>query len=123
MVIVLRSSRANAFDKMITTWIGLGALATMGAGFNGLSFLDYNKNDSSFIMTILALAAVWCFVIVILLSTESAPSANEATTPSLTLEADYSSAESVRPWVTLRSKRASSRCSLAVSVLTATRSC
>ncbi len=51
----------------ITTWTVLGALFTIGAGFNGASFLDYNKNASSFIMTVLALAALLCFSIVVYL--------------------------------------------------------
>jgi heme A synthase len=51
----------------ITTWTVLGALFTIGAGFNGLSFLNYGKDASSFVMTVLALAALLCFVIVVYL--------------------------------------------------------
>lgn len=57
----------------ITTWTVLGALFTIGAGFNGASFLDYHKNASSFVMTILALGALLCFAIVVYLPSVSAP--------------------------------------------------
>lgn len=51
--------------RSLAWWSVLGALFTVGAGFNGASFLDYNKNVSSFIMTVLALGALACFFIVL----------------------------------------------------------
>jgi hypothetical protein len=60
----------------LTTWIVLGALFTIGAGFNGASFLDYNKDVSSFIMTVLALAALLCFVMVLYISGDATTSAS-----------------------------------------------
>jgi hypothetical protein len=57
----------------VTTWTILGAVLVIGAGFNGASFLDYNKDVSSFIMTILAMASIVCFCVVIYLSWETQP--------------------------------------------------
>jgi hypothetical protein len=46
-------------------WSILGALSTVGAGFNGASFLDYSKNASSFVMAILAFGALASFSVVL----------------------------------------------------------
>jgi hypothetical protein len=66
--------------RSLTTWVVLGALFTIGAGFNGASFLDYHKDVSSFIMTVLALAASLCFLVVVYLP--SGPSPSSAVEPS-----------------------------------------
>jgi hypothetical protein len=39
----------------------LSALFILGAGFNGASFLDYNKDVSSYLMALLFAAAVLCY--------------------------------------------------------------
>ena len=39
----------------------LAALLVIGAGFNGASFLDFNRDFSSLIMALLALAALACY--------------------------------------------------------------
>jgi hypothetical protein len=61
--IVARSLRFPR--RSIALWAILGALLTVGAGFNGASFLDYNKNASSFVMAILALGSLACFLVVV----------------------------------------------------------
>ena len=61
--IVVRSLILRRRD--LATWSILGALFTIGAGFNGASFLDYNKNVSSFVMGVLALASILCFAVVL----------------------------------------------------------
>jgi hypothetical protein len=62
--------------RAIATWSILGALFTVGAGFNGASFLDFNTDVSSFVMVTLALAALLCYVIVIYLpGTNDSPKA------------------------------------------------
>lgn len=78
MVIGMVARALSLGRRSLTTWIVLGALFTIGAGFNGASFLDYNKGVSSFIMTVLALAALLCFMVVVYLPWESkATAANE----------------------------------------------
>jgi hypothetical protein len=49
----------------------LGALFSIGAGFNGASFLDFNSATSSLIMALLALCALSSYLIGIYLSPDS----------------------------------------------------
>jgi hypothetical protein len=63
--IVARSIRSRR--QSVWMWSIFGALMVIGAGFNGASFLDYNKNVSSLIMALLAFAGVACFVVVFFL--------------------------------------------------------
>jgi polyferredoxin len=63
--IVARSIRSRR--QSVWMWSIFSALMVIGAGFNGASFLDYNKNVSSFIMALLAFAGVACFVVVFFL--------------------------------------------------------
>jgi hypothetical protein len=61
---------ARAFSigrPSVIIWSILGALGSIGAGFTGAGFLDFNEDVSSFFMAILALASLLCFVIVIYL--------------------------------------------------------
>jgi cytochrome bd-type quinol oxidase subunit 2 len=51
-VVAARASRAGGRAAAITS--GIAALAVLGAGFNGASFLNYGQNVSSMIM-----AALW----------------------------------------------------------------
>jgi hypothetical protein len=67
MVIGMVAKALSIGRRALTAWTILGALFTVGAGFNGASFLDYHKDVSSFIMTILALAALLCFMVVVYL--------------------------------------------------------
>jgi hypothetical protein len=78
MVIGIIARAVSLGRRSITTWSVLGALLAIGAGFNGASFLDYHKNDSSFIMTVLALAALLCFAIVAYLPSVKTSSAVES---------------------------------------------
>jgi hypothetical protein len=71
MVIGMVASAIAIGRRALTTWTLLGALFTVGAGFNGASFLDYDKDVSSFIMTVLALAALLSFMVVVYLPWES----------------------------------------------------
>jgi hypothetical protein len=52
-------------QRTVAAWAILAALFTIGAGFNGASFLDYNMNISSLIMALLAFSALLCYVIAI----------------------------------------------------------
>ncbi len=61
--IVARSLRSPR--RSLAWWSILAALFTLGAGFNGASFLDYNKDASSFIMAVLAFGALACFFVVL----------------------------------------------------------
>jgi len=53
--------------RAIGAWSVLAGLLVIGAGFNGASFLDFNKNVSSLIMALLALGAVACYCAVLCL--------------------------------------------------------
>jgi hypothetical protein len=45
----------------VTVLCLLAALLAIGAGFNGASFLDFNKDTSSLIMALLAFASIGCY--------------------------------------------------------------
>jgi hypothetical protein len=53
--------------RAVVAWAVTAALFTIGAGFNGASFLDYNKDVSSFLMAILSLGSILCFAVVLYL--------------------------------------------------------
>jgi hypothetical protein len=83
MVIGMVARALSLGRRSLTAWIVLGSLFTIGAGFNGASFLDYNKGVSSFIMTVLALAALLCLMVVVYLPWETkATATNESPHPS-----------------------------------------
>jgi hypothetical protein len=79
MVIGIVAEALRIGRRSVTAWSVLGTLFTIGAGFNGASFLDYNRDVSSFIMTILAFAALLCFLIVVYLPWEGASSESPRT--------------------------------------------
>jgi membrane-associated PAP2 superfamily phosphatase len=43
----------------------LGTLSVIGAGFNGASFLDYNKDVNSLIMALLFALAMFCYLLIL----------------------------------------------------------
>lgn len=49
--------------RAVAAWLILAALLTIGAGFNGASFLDFNMDLSSLIMALLAFAALVCYAV------------------------------------------------------------
>jgi hypothetical protein len=57
-IVVLRARR-----RAVAAWAVLGGLLTIGAGFNGASFLDFNKDISSLIMALLAFGAIASYVV------------------------------------------------------------
>jgi len=60
-------------------WAGvLGALCIIGAGFNGASFLNYNKDANSYVMALLFAAAVLCYSVILALPGNSERQAPEA---------------------------------------------
>jgi hypothetical protein len=61
-VLAIRSRR-----RAVTWAAVLGALCILGAGFNGGSFLDYNKDVSSYLMALLFAAAVLCYAVILAL--------------------------------------------------------
>jgi hypothetical protein len=65
MVIGIAAKSLRLPRRSLALWSILGALLTVGAGFNGASFLDYNKNASSFVMAVLAFGAVASFFVVL----------------------------------------------------------
>ena len=54
----------------------LGALFILGAGFNGASFLNYNKDANSYVMALLFALAVLCYIVLLAL-----PSSTRHQTP------------------------------------------
>lgn len=50
-------------QRAVAAWLILAALLIIGAGFNGASFLDFNKDISSLIMALLAFAALLCYAV------------------------------------------------------------
>jgi hypothetical protein len=70
LVIVVTGLAVRAFavpSRPVRAWSILGGLLVIGAGFNGASFLDFNKDISSLIMALLAFAALACYAIVLFL--------------------------------------------------------
>ena len=61
-VLAIRGRRAGIVWAAV-----LGALFILGAGFNGASFLNYNKDANSFVMALLFAAAVLCYIIILAL--------------------------------------------------------
>jgi heme A synthase len=61
-VLAIRGRRAGFVWAAV-----LGALFILGAGFNGASFLNYNKDANSYVMALLFAAAVLCYVIILAL--------------------------------------------------------
>jgi len=60
-VLAIRGRRAGVVWAAV-----LGALLILGAGFNGASFLNYNKDANSYVMALL-FAAVLCYIIILAL--------------------------------------------------------
>jgi uncharacterized membrane protein YoaK (UPF0700 family) len=56
-VVVARTRRRG-----VAVWSVLGGLLTIGAAFNGASFLDFNTDVSSLIMALLAFGAIASYV-------------------------------------------------------------
>lgn len=63
--LVLTWGRAG---RLCTAMSALGLLAIIGAGFNGLSFLDFGRNSSSMIMAGLWALALACYLTCVYLS-------------------------------------------------------
>jgi heme A synthase len=61
-VLAIRGHRAGFVWAAV-----LGALFILGAGFNGASFLNYNKDANSYVMALLFAAAVLCYVVLLAL--------------------------------------------------------
>jgi hypothetical protein len=51
----------------VRVWSVIAGLLVIGAGFNGASFLDFNKASSSLIMASLAYAAAACYAVILYL--------------------------------------------------------
>lgn len=54
--------------RSVAVWTVLAAFLIIGAGFNGASFLDFNDNTSSLIMSLLALGAIASYTIALFLT-------------------------------------------------------
>jgi hypothetical protein len=70
LVIIAISVTVRAISlrrRSLTTWSILAVLFIIGAGFNGMSFLDFNLNVNSLIMALLALSSVLCYLAMIYL--------------------------------------------------------
>jgi hypothetical protein len=73
MVIGVVASAISIGRRAVLIWSVLGALGTIGAGFTGAGFLDFNEAVSSYFMTLLALASLLCFAVVVYLPRERTP--------------------------------------------------
>lgn len=67
MVIGIVAQALRSGRRSVVIWSVMGALGTIGAGFTGAGFLDFNQNVSSFFMALLAFASVLCFMVVVYL--------------------------------------------------------
>lgn len=59
--VTVLAARIGGRRRITATSVGLAAI--VAAAFNGVSFLDFNQDSSSMIMAVLAVAAVFCYVI------------------------------------------------------------
>ena len=57
--------------RSVTTWAILAGLFVIGAGFNGASFLDFNKAVSSLLMALLTFGAIVCYGAILLLASST----------------------------------------------------
>jgi hypothetical protein len=73
MVIGIVARALSIGRRSIAIWSILGALGTIGAGFTGAGFLDFNEDVSSFFMAILAFASLLCFLVVVYLPWADVP--------------------------------------------------
>lgn len=73
MVIGIVARALTVGRRAVAIWSVLGALGTIGAGFTGAGFLDFNQDVSSYFMTVLAFASLLCFAVVVYLPREIAP--------------------------------------------------
>jgi hypothetical protein len=80
MAINIVAHAITAGRRAMLIWSVLGAMGSIGAGFTGAGFLDFNEDVSSFFMSILALASLLCFAVVLYLPGES-PSSVTAPQP------------------------------------------
>ena len=65
IVVAVRALRIA--NRAVTIWALVAAGLIIGAGFNGASFLDFNKNVSSLVMALLALGSVACYTVALFL--------------------------------------------------------
>lgn len=59
--VTLRALRLQL--RIVALCCVLAVVLIVGAGFNGASFLDYNLNANSLVMTVLALSALLCYLV------------------------------------------------------------
>jgi hypothetical protein len=79
VMVIAIVARAFAIGRAsLIVWSVLGALGTIGAGFTGAGFLDFNEDVSSFFMALLAFASVVCFAVVVYLPGRSVSTARSA---------------------------------------------
>lgn len=67
----------------LIVWSILGALGSIGAGFTGAGFLDFNENVSSFFMAILAFASLVCFAVMVYLPGRTASVSPRTSDPTI----------------------------------------
>jgi hypothetical protein len=72
-VLAIRGRRAGFVWAAV-----LGALFILGAGFNGASFLNYNKDANSYVMALLFAAAVLCYIALLALPRDAERPAHAA---------------------------------------------
>lgn len=63
LAITVAVTALRGTNRALKIWSILAAGLVIGAGFNGASFLDFNKNTSSLVMALLALGSVACYSI------------------------------------------------------------
>jgi hypothetical protein len=63
--VVVRAARQS--NRSFTAWAVVAGLLVIGAGFNGVSFLDFNETINSLLMALLTFAAIICYSIMMYL--------------------------------------------------------
>lgn len=68
VVVIWVAVRSRALHRRaVFAWSVLAAALVIGAGFNGASFLDFANDINSLIMALLALGALACYAVALLL--------------------------------------------------------
>jgi hypothetical protein len=67
LAITIALSALSGANRALKIWLILAAGLVIGAGFNGASFLDFNRNTSSLLMALLALGSVACYSVALFL--------------------------------------------------------
>lgn len=65
LAVLIAVRAVKAATRAVIVWSVTAAGLVIGAGFNGASFLDFNKDTSSLIMALLALGAIASYAVIL----------------------------------------------------------